>query len=97
MDECLKVDLDRLRDTARGLGALEHELSCAGKIVEDAVDDVGSHHVEAALHDFVSDWRIRRGRLVAQVEAVKDMAQTSADTFAQVDAELAAALPGGRR
>jgi hypothetical protein len=56
--------------------------------------EVGHRRVADALGEFAGSWDDQRSKLTTSLRAVGDMAVDSAETFQQVDDELAAKIEG---
>ncbi len=97
----LKVDLGLIRATGEGLkrirGALRH-----AEVDNPGAGVFGPGKLSEAMGEFVDNWKIHRGRLLAAVEAHEKMAIDSANAYEHTDTELAKDLtahssPGGGR
>jgi hypothetical protein len=101
LSDHLKVDVALIRATGEGLGRIKEVLQHADAIKPGA-DVLGSGRVSEAMDEFVDNWKIHRGKLVAAVEAHQQMATESANAYENTDTELAKELtkqssPGGGR
>lgn len=84
----LKVDLALLRATGVGLGQIKVALQHA-EATKPGVGVLGSGELSDAIDEFVDNWRIRRDKLVAAVEAHQKMATDSAEAYESTDTGLA--------
>lgn len=77
-----------IRATADGLGQIKQALqdAHASNPGEEVLGHGGLAH---AMHNFVNNWKIHRGKLSSAVEAHQQMASQSADAYEQTDNELA--------
>jgi hypothetical protein len=90
----LQYSLELLTGLGRELRGLADGLEgAAGGICWDA-DEVGHRRVSDALGEFAGSWDDKRWKLTTSLRAVGDMAVDSAETFQQVDDELAAEIEG---
>lgn len=91
MSDHIKIDLALIRATGEGLGLIKDVLQHAEAGQPDA-GVLGSDELSEAMDDFVSNWKIHRGKLVSAAEAHQKMATESADAYQHVDTELAKEL-----
>jgi hypothetical protein len=88
----LKVDLGSLRETGAALHQIKQALQRAEDDVRSDQGVLGSGELADAMHDFASNWKIHREKLISSVEAHEKMAIECADAYEQVDRQLADAL-----
>lgn len=88
----LEVDLDLLAETAGSLGMLVHEFDKADVIVSDAAGAVGRNELLDELHDFVSEWKHKREKLLDSLQAVYEMATKSHQAYVDADNHLASSI-----
>lgn len=91
----LKADISRIRETAQSVTAICQQFEGAEDIVDGAADAVGSSHLADKLHDFATNWKIHRKRIVEDLTTFSDWATQAADAYEQTDQELAKALEEG--
>lgn len=101
LSDHLKVDVALIRATGEGLGRIKDVLQHADA-TKPGADVLGSRGVSEAMDEFVDNWKIHRGKLVAAVEAHQQMATESANAYENTDTALAKELtkqsaPGGGR
>lgn len=89
----LQYSLQLLTGLGRELRGLADGMEAAAGTRWDA-GEVGHRRVSDALGEFAGSWDDRRSQLTASLRAVGDMAVDSAETFQQVDDELAAEIEG---
>lgn len=71
----------------RVAGALE-TFQSAGRVGEDVASLTGEHRLEGRVRDFADNWDYNRGKLMEQLEFLRDALDAVVDTLAEVDAEL---------
>ena len=89
MGDRLRVDLVELSETACALTALVGDFQDAEKNADAASADVGSSEISDALNAFATNWNYHKKKLVSTLEAVRDMADQSRETYIGVDEQLA--------
>lgn len=85
----IKVSLDTIELLASDLGDLSEEFGAVATTSDSVNSTIGSGTVRDAVDDFASNWKTRRGRLLESIDAVKEMADSSAKAFSSTDLELA--------
>ncbi|NHC14533.1 WXG100 family type VII secretion target [Motilibacter deserti] len=93
----LKVDTDELRDLASRLRGIRTGLESASDDMTVLHGELGSGVLATTMDRFASEWRVRRRKLCASVEAVEQMAAQSARQYDACDDALARAVAGGRK
>lgn len=89
----LQYSLELLTGLGRELRGLADGLEGAAGTRWDA-EEVGHRRVAEALGEFAGSWDDKRSQVTKSLRAVGDMATDSAQTFQQVDDELAAEIDG---
>ncbi|MFI9105891.1 hypothetical protein ACIGXA_35840 [Streptomyces fildesensis] len=56
--------------------------------------EIGSDLLTDVFHDFGSNWKVHRTKLTEELEKLAKITEQAADTYDQVDSELAQALRG---
>jgi len=90
----LQYSLQLLTGLGRELTALADAVEGSAPGTRWNADEVGHHRVVDALHDFAGNWDDNRAELTKSLRAVGKMATDSAETFRQVDDELAGEIEG---
>ena len=83
----LRVDYAELAHSRDELAALIEEFHNAESIAADG--DVGSAQVLDALHEFASNWKVHKQRLIEEMTAVHDMVDKTIHGFLDADNALA--------
>ena len=91
----VKVDTEALQGAADDLDLVKKELAGSEVKVRALADAVGNDVLADAVRDFSSTWETRRGKLVESLGGLIGSMRSTAGSFEQADAKLAAAL-GGR-
>ena len=86
----LRYSLDLLHGLGSELTGLAGALDGTAQDTSWDAEEVGHRSVADALERFAGSWDDRRELLTRSLTEVGEMASASADTFAQVDEELAA-------
>lgn len=97
MGDHLRVDLALLEDTADALGELRAEFADASQIAEAHRGVLGSGEIADAVDSFADNWRRHREKLIKSIESLQSMAADSAQTYREVDGELARSLQSPQR
>lgn len=85
----VSYSLARLRSLGRDIDAIVQAFEGKADQVRFDIDDLGHERVVRALRDAHDDWDDKREVLVTKLSSLRDMAVSSADTFEQVDEDLA--------
>lgn len=88
----LSIDMEALRALAADLKTIQDEFEGADNRSEEAADATGHGDLRGKVQDFADKWRIKREGMVENIAALQGIIQQVADTFTEVDAELARAL-----
>ena len=81
-----------LRNLGGELAGLADVMDGRSSAVRYDADDVGHPAVHAALEEFADSWDDRRELLTRSLRSIGKMATESADTFEDVDQQLAAKI-----
>lgn len=88
----LRINLAALRELGTDLGVIATEFRDAN-VVSDAIAEATGHEgLRQAVRDFAHGWDDTREDMVADVEALGEVAVAIADVFTDADGELKAAL-----
>ena len=94
----IKVDVDELSSLATNLDKLYDDFHDVPQAADDILATIGnnggSSSLRDAVGDFASNWKIRRGRLLESIDAVREMAKESHKSFSKVDLDLANQILG---
>ena len=88
----LSIDMESLRALAEDLSAIRDEFENADDNADDTADATGHDELRDVVNSFADEWRIRRGKMMEDLNKLTDIIGQIADTFTQVDTELAKAL-----
>lgn len=88
----LVLSLDQLSTLADDLEAIQHELENAEGNGDAAAEATGDDELRERMNDFHSKWDAKRGDMLKNVQQLAGMIRNVADTFQQVDNDLANAL-----
>lgn len=88
----LSINMDDLRTLAEDLKTIAEEFKGADDNAEDAADATGHDGLRDKVNDFADKWRIKREEMSENVVKLQGIIEQIADTFTEVDAELAKAL-----
>lgn len=91
MDQ-LTIDLLLLDSIAIDVGRIQSEFSGATARTERLGDAVGHAGLAQKVESFASNWDMRRGELVEQLDTVHTHLETIVEGFRTTDTELAKAL-----
>lgn len=88
----VELDLDALDDLRGELATVADGLRGNERFGRDAAEAAGHPAVAAALHDYVSNWDIRRDDLIEGVTVLRDTVQAIVESFRDLDRAAAAGL-----
>lgn len=89
------VELDQLRALGRNLGGVHDRLAhVTGMMALLNGSATGHPGLAAALEEFGERWRFSLGRIGEHAEELERMLAQAADTYRDVDAEIARAARG---
>lgn len=88
----LKVDYGQLTASWEALRRLREEFDGATKLADSTEGIWGNGHVADAIHDFASNWKLHKEKLVAKMQKVEDATGGCLDTFEKADAKIAAGV-----
>lgn len=90
----LSVRSGLLRDTAASLQELRGELGSLERRRDEVRSAWGSDDVADAMDAFVDGWDDNRRRISDSMTSLQRMAEATADTFEEIEAELSEASAG---
>lgn len=85
----LQYSLDLLGGLGRDLDGMARSLDGVAARTNWTEQGIGHSRVANALEDFAGSWDDKRERLTTSLRAVGEMATASAQTFQEIDDELA--------
>lgn len=88
----LSIDMDQLRTLKDDLKAISSELEDADSNAEAAAKATGHDDLRDRVNDFADKWEIKRGEMLENVKKLSDIIAQIADTFSEIDSELAKSL-----
>jgi uncharacterized protein YukE len=88
----LSIDMEALRTLAEDLKTIQDEFEGADDRAEAAADATGHDELRDKVNDFADKWRIKREEMTGNVTKLQGIIQQVADTFSEIDTELAKAL-----
>lgn len=88
----LKVDYDQLTASWDALHRLRDEFDGATKLADQTEGIWGNGHVSDAIHDFASNWKLHKEKLVAKMQKVEDATAGCVETFQKADSKIAAGV-----
>jgi hypothetical protein len=88
----LSIDMDQLTTLKEDLKAITDELENADANARSAADATGHDGLRDRVNDFADKWEIKRGEMLENVKKLSDIITQIADTFTEIDTELAKAL-----
>lgn len=91
----LEVNIDDMRTASTNLSTVHADFDAAQSTAESGAESVGHTRLASVLVDFANNWTTHRTRLLQSMGGLSDSAKTIADTFEQVDADLANKLKEG--
>ncbi|MFF5344672.1 hypothetical protein ACFY4H_28890 [Streptomyces althioticus] len=88
-----EADIARIKETARSLGRIRDTFAERGNPAEGyGVDDLGSEKILDAFDTFADNWKIHRRQLTEELEKLHGITKTAAQSYEELDHELAEAL-----
>lgn len=91
----LKIDLPTLRDAGSNLSKVKTEFEGAEQAANSVGDAVKHAGMRDALEEFGRNWGHEREKILKTMGGLSDAAIGIADSFKQLDADLAAELQKG--
>lgn len=88
----LSIDMDQLATLKEDLRAISDELENADANAQAAADATGHDALRDRVNDFADKWEIKRGEMLENVKKLSDIIAQIAETFTEIDAELAKSL-----
>lgn len=85
----LRFDLDGLRHASGRIGGVSSRLQGAGDESRALPDAAGHDQLHGALVDFRDKWSVHRDDLLDELQFLKDSLTAIADTFDELDGDLA--------
>jgi uncharacterized protein YukE len=88
----LSIDMATLRTLADDLASIKQEFESADENAAAAAEATGHDGLQDRVNEFADKWRIKREDMMADLATLADVIRQVADTFTQVDADLARSL-----
>ncbi|MGN6274016.1 MAG: hypothetical protein ACTHMQ_13115 [Protaetiibacter sp.] len=85
----LRFDLDALRDASGRIGRVSGRLDGTGDESRHLPDAAGHDSLRGALSDFRDKWSVHRDDLLDELQFLRDSLTAIADTFDELDSDLA--------
>ncbi len=79
-------------EAARQLKRIQDEFESADRNKEDRQDIWGHQSVQDAMSDFVSDWWVKRAKLLENIKDLQSKTQKAAETWGDTEIELVKSL-----
>ncbi|MFF6875349.1 hypothetical protein ACFY9S_08515 [Streptomyces sp. NPDC012474] len=88
-----QADIDRIKECSRALKRIRDTFADRGNPAESfSVDEIGSQKILDAFDEFGSNWKIHRKRLTEELEKLHGITKAAADSYEQIDHDLAEVL-----
>lgn len=88
-----QADIDRIKECSRALKRIRDTFADRGNPAESlGVNEIGSQKILDAFDEFGSNWKIHRKRLTEELEKLHGITKTAAESYEQIDHELAEVL-----
>ncbi|WP_405817404.1 hypothetical protein OG241_23010 [Streptomyces sp. NBC_01390] len=97
MADRTRADLDLIRDCSDSLYRIHREFKDNGNPADDYDNALGSDKLRDVFDEFSDTWKKTRKKLMEDIENLAKYTKTAADTYDNVDAELAKALRDSRK
>lgn len=88
----LSIDMDQLTTLKEDLKAITDELENADSNAQAAAEATGHDGLRDRVNEFADKWEIKRGEMLENVKKLSDIIAQIADTFTEIDTELAKSL-----
>lgn len=92
VSERLVADVGQIRSSASTVKAIRDAVTDSDALIDRYADAVGQSVLVDALHDFASNWKIHREKLVKDLDTFSGWAGRAADEYDRADHDLGAAL-----
>lgn len=90
----IKLDTSELRSRARALGSTCSTLRTVSGDAESIACAVGHDGLAGKVREFGNAWTINRDRLIKELEALSQVISAVADTYEDMDRQIASAAQG---
>jgi uncharacterized protein (DUF885 family) len=97
MSDRTRADLDTIRDCSDALFRIHQEFKENGNPADGYGDDLGSGKLRDIFEDFSDTWKKTRKKLMEDIENLAKFTKTAADTYDDIDRQLAQALRDARK
>ncbi|MGW0824249.1 hypothetical protein [Streptomyces sp. NPDC002845] len=88
-----EADIDRIKECARSLKRIHDTFEKRGNPAKGyGIGEIGSQKLLDAFDEFDSNWKIRRRKLTEELKVLHEITKTAAESYEQLDHELAEAL-----
>lgn len=91
----LVIDLGELRQRVTSVRMVAQRLSAVGSDASGIAGVVGHDRLASKVRDFGSKWSVRRQKLVEQLNAIANVLEAIAQTYEDLDRDLARGASGG--
>ena len=92
MGSGIRVDLGQLTAAATSLDVIADACRGADALARSAQEACGHALLATRLGRFADEWEVNRARLTTALEAFAELTHTAAQTYRDVDQQLAAAV-----
>ena len=92
MTSTLQIDGDGFADAAGRIRGVVDDFTAAAASAANAASHVGHDNLAGRVREFENAWDIRRGKLVTELSEVGAIVDAIAETFNDLDREMAAQL-----
>lgn len=88
-----EADIGRIKESARALKRVHDTFEKRSNPAEGyGMGELGSRELLEAFDEFDSNWKIRRRKLMEELDKLHKITKTAADSYEELDSELARAL-----
>ncbi|KIX79734.1 hypothetical protein SF12_02885 [Streptomyces sp. MBRL 601] len=88
-----EADIGRIKESARALKRVHDTFEKRSNPAKGyGMSEMGSQKLLDAFDEFDSNWKIRRRKLMEELDKLHKITKTAADSYEELDSELARAL-----
>jgi len=92
MTDCIKLDMDQLRELGDNLLNIHDAFDKAETDSQATADATGDKKLSDAVSDFADAWKLKRSKMLDNIKNMQAMVQGIADTFDEVNDQLEGSL-----
>ena len=92
----ISIDLKKLEALQATMRVVRHEFDDAEQFSTTVADLVGHEELAQTVRDFATQWNLRRGELLEELDYIAEATRSIHDTMVELDQELSTVLDSYR-